>query len=159
MKMPRQQRTWTTTNCRIACLLFWIAGCSSSTLDPAHPSPVLDRGPHQGALRPIEGANGFIEVAIEPVRDAPSGSPKFRVAIYFLDRDQTASFRPMPTEVVMTAAWPDAPTSETTDLTINPVPGDPTGAAKFVAPAANHQGEPSGTVRAKLGDRAISAAL
>jgi len=147
----------TMTHRLAAFLTMFALGCSQSTLD--HPSPVLDRGPHQGALRPIEGVNGFIEVAIEPVRDAPSATPKFRVAIYFLDRDQTASLKPMPTEVVMTATWPDAPNPRTIDLTIDPVPGDSAGTAKFVAPPADHKGEPAGTVRDKLGDRAITAAL
>ena len=132
-------------------------GCSQGTLE--HPSPVIDRGPHQGALRPIEGAKGFIEVAIEPIRGAAAGSPKFRVAIYFLDADQTGSLHPKPFEVAMTATWPDAPTPATVDLLLEPIPGDPTGLTKFVAPPADHKGEPTGTVRAKLGERPISAAL
>ena len=81
------------------------------------------------------------------------------MAIYFLDRDQTGSLKPMPTEVAMTASWPDAPTPQAVDLTIDPVPGDPAGAAKFVAPPSDHKGEPSGTVRGQLGDQAITAAL
>lgn len=134
-------------------------GCSTSGLDPKHPSPVLDRGPHQGALRPIEGADGFIEVVVEPVRDAPAGSPKFRVAIYFLDHDQTGPLIPAPTDVELTASWPNEPTPATTHLTIDPVPGDPAGMAKFVAPAAEHQGEPNGSVRGLIREQAITARL
>ncbi len=136
-----------------------IAGCADPVLNPEHSSPVLNRGPHQGALRRIEGAEGFVEVVTEPVRDAPSGSPKFRVAIYFLNQDRTGPLVPAPTEVEMTATWPDAPTSQTTHLTIDPVPGDPAGNAKFAAPAAEHQGEPSGTVRAMLRETPITAPL
>ena len=145
------------------CRFGWLAaslvvvGCSASSRD--HPSPVLDPGPHRGALRKIDGADGFIEVVTEPIRDAPSGTPKFRVAIYWLDHAQTGVIRPMPTDVTMTAAWPDAPTPQALDLTIDPVPGDPAGAAKFVAPAADHRGEPTGTVRAKMGNDPISAPL
>ena len=145
--------------CRFGLLAaaLGVAGCSASSGD--HPSPVLDPGPHRGALRKIDGADGFIEVVTEPVRDAPSGSPKFRVAIYWLDRAQTGSIRPMPTDVVMTAAWPDTPTPQTIDLTIDPAPGDPAGAAKFVAPAVDHRGEPTGTVRARMSNHPVSAPL
>lgn len=132
-------------------------GCSSSSTD--HPSPRLDPGPHRGALRAISDKSGFIEVVTEPIRDAPSGTPKFRVAIYFLDRDQTSALKPMPTDVAMTASWSDAPAPKTFDLTIDPVAGDPAGAAKFVAPPVDHKGAPTGTISAKLADRAVSATL
>ena len=110
-------------------------------------------------MRPIVGEVGFIEVVTEPVRDAPSGSPKFRVAVYFLDPKQTAPVRIIPTDVSINATWTDAPTPQAIHLTIEPVPGDPAGAAKFVAPPANHAGEPSGTLSGKLGDRTITATL
>ena len=136
-----------------------LAGCSSGPLDPARPAAVLDRGPHQGALRAIEGADGFIEVVTEPVRDAPSGSPKFRVAVYFLDPSQTAPLIPAPTGVDLTATWSDSPTPQTIHLVIDPVPGDSAGAAKFVAPAAEHQGEPSGSLAGRWKDQEIAARL
>ena len=145
--------------------LAWIwlviagSGCSDPVVNPEHASAVLNPGPHRGALRAIEGADGFIEVVTEPVRDAPSGSPKFRVAVYFLDTKQTAPLVPAPTGVEMTATWSDAPTPQTVHLTIEPVPGDPTGAAKFVAPPAEHQGEPTGSLRARIRDQTISAKL
>ena len=134
-----------------------ISGCSQTVLD--HPSPILDRGPHQGAVRPIAGEEGFIEVVTEPVRDAPRGSPKFRVAVYFLDSKQTAPIGIIPTDISINATWSDAPTPQTVHLTNEPVPGDPAGAAKFVAPPAEHPGEPSGTLSGKLGDRTITATL
>ena len=136
-----------------------LAGCADPVVNPEHSSPILNRGPHQGALRRIEGAEGFIEVVTEPVRDAPSGSPKFRVAVYFLNRDRTGPLVPAPTDVNITATWPDAPTPATTHLIIEPAPGDPAGEAKFVAPAAEHKGEPAGTLNAQIREQAISATL
>ena len=137
-----------------------LAGCGGDpVVNPEHASPVLNPGPHRGALRRIQGAEGFIEVVTEPVRDAPSGSPKFRVAVYFLDASQTAPLRSIPTGVTLQAAWPDAPMAQTIPLTMAPVPGDPTGMAKFVAPPADHQGEPTGTLSARLGDQPIMASL
>ena len=147
----------TSTHRLVSFITLLASGCSQSALD--HPSPRLDPGPHRGAIRAIDDKSGFVEVVTEPVRDAPSGSPKFRVAVYFLANDQTSALRPVPTDVSLTAAWTDAPTSKTWDLTIDPVPGDPAGAAKFVSPPVDHKGAPTGTVSAKLGDRAVSASL
>ena len=138
----------------VACL-----ACADPVLNPDHASAVLSPGPHRGALRAIEGADGFIEVVTEPVRDAPSGSPKFRVAVYFLDPSQTAPLVPAPTGVELIATWSDSPTPQTIHLTIEPAPGDPTGAAKFVAPPADHKGEPTGTLRARMRDQPISASI
>ena len=144
----------------VLMVLSLTAGCGGDpVVNPDHASPVLNPGPHRGALRRINGTDGFIEVVTEPVRDAPSGSPKFRVAVYFLDPSQTAPLRSIPTGVVLQAAWPDAPTAQTIPLTMAPVPGDPTGMAKFVAPPADHQGEPTGTLAAHLGDQEITAPL
>ena len=148
-------------NLRLAWIWLVVAssGCADPVINPEHASAILSPGPHRGALRQLEGADGFIEVVTEPVRDAPSGSPKFRVAVYFLDQRQTGPLVPAPTEVEMTATWPDSPTPETIHLTIDPAPGDPTGAAKFAAPPAEHTGEPTGTLRARLRDHSISASL
>lgn len=134
-----------------------LGGCSGA--DPDRPSPVLDPGPHRGALAKVDGAEGFVEVVTEPVRGAEAGGPKSRVAVYWLDRAQTGAIRPEPTDVTLTATWPGATAAAEIHLTAEPVPGDPAGAAKFVAPAADRPGQPRGTVRARLGDRAVSAAF
>ncbi len=140
----------------LLCLCLF-TGCSQSALD--NPSSRLDPGPHRGAIRAIDDKLGFVEVVTEPVRDAPSGSPKFRVAVYFLGRDQTSTLKPVPTDVVLKASWADAPAPRTIEMTAEPASGDPTGAAKFVSPPVEHKGAPTGSVSAKIGDRAVSASL
>ena len=148
-----------TSTHRLAPMLFasLALACSQSALD--NPSPRLDPGPHRGAIRAIDDKSGFVEVVTEPVRDAPSGSAKFRVAVYFLGRDQTSALKPVPTDVVLKASWADAPAPRTIEMTSDPAPGDPTGSTKFVSPPVEHKGAPTGSVSAKLGDRAISASL
>jgi hypothetical protein len=131
------------------------AGCSSSSPPPG----ALERGPHQGFLRPLPDGSGFAEIVVEPITKSSPKAPRSQLSVYFLSRDRTSSLNPVPKDVNIGIIWSDSTPRQTLILSSKPAPDDPAGAARFVSVPGDYDGAVSGTMTLKLGERTISAAF